>query len=67
MKISVDQSKCQGHAMCFAQAPEVYPLDDLGYTALNGQIDVPDEVEQAARRGARACPEQAIAIVEAGS
>ena len=67
MKIFVNQSKCQGHAMCFAQAPAVYPLDDLGYTALNGEIDVPADLEQAARRGARACPEQAIMIVETGS
>lgn len=64
MRITVDREKCQGHAMCFAQAPELFPLDDLGYTALDGELDIPPGHEAMAERGVKACPEQAIAVVQ---
>ena len=63
MKIHVDRSKCQGHAMCFTHAPEIYPLDDLGYTALDGEHDVAPGQEDAAERGAKACPERVITVL----
>ena len=34
MKIVVDCDRCQGHAMCAAQAPDVYELDDTGYNSM---------------------------------
>ncbi len=63
MKINVNRAKCQGHAMCFANGPDVYPLDDLGYTALDGEVEVPDSLAEQARRGALVCPERVITIV----
>ena len=30
MKVQVDQSKCQGHNRCYAIAPELFDVDDLG-------------------------------------
>ena len=63
MRIRVDREQCSGHAMCFAQAPGVYELDDLGYNALSGEAEVPAGLEEEARRGAQACPERAITIV----
>jgi ferredoxin len=42
----------------------VYPLDDLGYNSLEGEVQVPEGMEQAARWGADACPENAITIIE---
>lgn len=62
MKIRVDRSACTGHAMCNFNAPGVFPLDDLGYNALDGEIEIPDELADQARRGALACPEQAITV-----
>jgi len=62
VRIQVDKSLCQGHARCNAVAPEVYPLDELGYTNLDGEIEVPDELAEAALRGARSCPEMVITI-----
>ncbi len=50
--------------MCNSQAPEVYELDDLGYNAIDGEIEVDDVLAESARRGARACPERAITIVD---
>lgn len=64
MKVRVDKAVCTGHARCNAAAPEVYPLDDLGYNSLEGEVQVPEGMEQAARWGADACPENAITIIE---
>jgi ferredoxin len=65
VRIQVDKSLCQGHTRCNAAAPEVYPLDDLGYTNLDGEIEVPDGLAEAAVRGARSCPEMVITIRDA--
>ena len=61
MKITIDTSLCSGHARCAAAAPEVFRLDDDG-SALPYEGEVPEELEEAARDGERACPERAIRI-----
>jgi ferredoxin len=61
MRIIVDADRCQGHARCQAEGPDVYVLDDLGYNSTSID-DVPAELQQQARRGAMACPEYAITI-----
>ena len=61
MRIRVDRDKCQGHAMCFAVAPELYELDEEGYSSID-TLEVPPESEEDARRGAAACPEGAISL-----
>ena len=63
MKIRIDQAQCVGHARCAAVAPEIFPLDDNGYIAVTG-IDVKPGQEDLARRGAKACPERVIHIIE---
>jgi ferredoxin len=63
MKIRVVNDKCQGHAMCVAKAPDVYKLDDHGYNRM-GTFDAPSGKEEQARRGARACPERVIHVIE---
>ena len=62
-RLLVDNDRCQGHAQCAAAAPELFTLDDLGFVALT-DVELPDDARSAARRGALACPERAIAIVE---
>lgn len=65
MKVKVDRELCAGHALCNAQGgDEVYPLDAIGYNSLNGIVDIAAGHEDAARRGAAACPERAITIIE---
>jgi ferredoxin len=64
VRVQVDRARCQGHARCWAEAPDLFVLDDDGYSAVN-DVEVPPELEDAARRGANACPERAIVIVEA--
>ncbi|HZP29757.1 MAG TPA: ferredoxin [Acidimicrobiia bacterium] len=61
MRVRVDTDLCTGHALCAAQAPDVYVLDELGYNC-TGTAEVPPELEDRARRGALCCPEGAITI-----
>jgi ferredoxin len=61
MRVHVDVEKCTGHARCWSVAPEVYELDDLGYN-VTPVTEVAPELEELARKGALACPEQAITI-----
>lgn len=63
MKVSVDQELCMGHGMCNAMAADVYEINDDGFNEM-GAFEVAAGHEAAAERGARACPEQAIRIVE---
>ncbi|MFB0874019.1 MULTISPECIES: ferredoxin [unclassified Sphingobium] len=63
MRIRIVPGRCTGHARCAAVAPQIYKLDDDGYIAM--QETQVDAVDQAlAQRGARACPERAIEIIE---
>ena len=66
MKLRIDKSACVGNARCAAIAPELFPLDEDGYIAVE-EVDVPPGMEQLARRGARACPEKIIVVEEDGS
>ncbi len=61
MKITIDSTKCSGHARCWAAAPDVFELDDAGY-ALPYEGEVPAELAAAAQEGALACPERAITV-----
>jgi ferredoxin len=63
MKVTADHDRCQGHAQCFANAPGLYLLDDDGYIAMDSQEVTPGD-EDAARRGAAACPERAISVID---
>jgi len=61
MKINVDRARCTGHAMCFAQAPDLFPLDDDGFSIADGK-EVPAGEEKRAQLGVFACPERAITL-----
>ncbi len=59
MRVHVDADKCQGHNRCRALAPQVFDVDELGYSFVIAD-PVPPEHEEAARRAVRNCPERAI-------
>ncbi|SDS90794.1 ferredoxin [Halopseudomonas litoralis] len=63
MKIIVDNKACAGHARCNEVAPGLYELDDNGYISTDG-FDVEVGQQALARRGAKACPERVIHIVD---
>jgi ferredoxin len=63
MKIEIRRAQCVGNARCHAVAAHLYPLDDEGYVATEG-FDVPAGEELLARRGARACPEKIVSVID---
>jgi len=63
MQVKVNTSKCSGHGRCFAVAPHVYRLNGDGYNDTPNPV-VKEGLEEQARKGAKACPERAITIVE---
>lgn len=60
MKIRVDPDKCQGHARCYALAPELFSVDDYGQSSVVGDGTVPAGIEAQARLAIANCPESAI-------
>lgn len=62
MRVTVDSSKCQGHARCFALCPEVFDVDDYGQSSVRIEGDVPAELEDRVRLASSNCPEYAIEI-----
>lgn len=63
MKVRLDQSKCTGHAQCYAVDPATFPIDESGYSTLEDHhVDPADE--ELTRQGVEACPEQALILEE---
>ena len=50
--------------MCNAVGGELFPLDDEGYSTVEGGV-VPEPAAQRARDGVAACPEGALLLDEA--
>lgn len=61
MRVTINRQRCTGHGRCYVLAPEVFDADDDGYGVVRHEV-VADEVLDAARQGARNCPEDAIEI-----
>jgi ferredoxin len=64
MRVHVDSERCQGHNRCYALAPELFDVDDLGYAHELGDGAVPVGMEEKARLAAANCPELAIEVSE---
>jgi ferredoxin len=64
MRVHVVSERCQGHNRCYAIAPDLFDVDDLGYaTEVNDGVVPADQVEQA-RLAVANCPELAIELSE---
>jgi ferredoxin len=64
LHVHVDSEKCQGHNRCYALAPELFDVDDLGFAFELNEGVVPENLEDQARTAAANCPEFAISITE---
>lgn len=62
MRVSVDDSKCQGHTLCNMVAPEIFHLREENGHSYVVIDEVPPELQDAARKAALGCPEQAITV-----
>ena len=63
MEIIIDRAKCVGHARCKVVAGDLYPLDEAGYISID-KLAVPEGQEVMAQRGAKACPERIITVLD---
>ncbi len=63
MKITIDAEKCQGHNRCYALAPHLVDVDDLGSAFVLNEGLVAEGSEADAQLIVDNCPEFAIEIV----
>lgn len=61
MKVTVDPTRCQGHARCWDTAPHLFDLDEQGHAIVIVE-SVGKENESAAREAVSNCPERAISF-----
>lgn len=62
VRVQVDDDLCQGHNRCWAQAPEVFTINDEAKSEV--QLDpVPTELEAVVYDAVANCPERAITVV----
>jgi ferredoxin len=66
VKVRLQPGKCAGHAQCHAANPDLFPIDDEGYSALDPlrarEIALADQ--ESARLGVSTCPELALTVEE---
>ena len=63
MRVRVDHDRCEGHARCNAINPQLFELDDVGYSSVDS-LEIPAGFEQDARNAVANCPEMAISLEE---
>jgi ferredoxin len=63
-RVHVDPEKCQGHNRCYAIAPDLFDLDDLGTSSAAGDGLVPQDRLTQARLAVANCPEYAVTLTE---
>jgi ferredoxin len=63
VRVRLEQSRCVGHAQCYAVDPVLFPIDDSGYSILE-EHEVRTEDEQLTRDGVASCPEMALILDE---
>ncbi|NDJ88044.1 ferredoxin [Mycolicibacter kumamotonensis] len=59
MKAWVDPDRCAGHGICTTICPEVFAINDDGYSEVTVD-EVPPQFEDAVRDAIKQCPEHAI-------
>lgn len=59
-KVVVDRSRCEGHARCMQEAPEVFDLDDIDNYALVIEGANLEDNREAIDMAILACPERAL-------
>ncbi|MFI5040920.1 MAG: ferredoxin [Acidimicrobiales bacterium] len=61
MKVRVDPD--QGHNRCYALAPSLFDVDDLGYSTARNDGVVPEDQRAQAELAVANCPERAIEVL----
>jgi ferredoxin len=63
VKVRLEQSRCVGHAQCYAVDPNLFPIDESGYSILE-EHEVRPEDEELTGDGVASCPEMALILEE---
>jgi ferredoxin len=63
VRVRLEKSKCVGHAQCYAVDPDLFPIDESGYSILEAREVRPEDV-QLTRDGVASCPEMALIVDE---
>ena len=65
-RLHVDRTRCDGRGLCVELLPELLDRDEWGYPILRGASDppVPRGLRRDARDAVRACPVQALRLLE---
>jgi ferredoxin len=63
VRVRLEKSKCVGHAQCYAVDPDLFPIDESGYSILEEREVRPEDAE-VTRDGVASCPEMALVIDE---
>jgi ferredoxin len=63
-RLRVNPIACVGHGLCAELFPERVGLDDWGYPVVDPR-EIPQELEEHARRAAAACPTAALLLERA--
>ena len=61
MRVRLEADKCAGHAQCYAVDPDLFPINDEGYSVLAEHHVEPGD-EQVTRAGVAACPDFALIL-----
>ena len=64
LKVVINKPACCGYGVCAEICPEVYKLDEHGIVYVGEELG-PEGLEGAAREGADACPQSALAVEDA--
>jgi ferredoxin len=64
MKVTVDRTKCEGHAKCIQAAPQVFKLDAKMIAEV---IDPKADSDEKIMLAAKICPTKAITLEEEGT
>jgi ferredoxin len=66
MRVRVDEDVCAGFGRCNERLPEVFGLNDIGFSVVQGDGLVPPQFEDVARLAIASCPTHAISEVTSG-
>jgi ferredoxin len=61
VRVRLEKPKCVGHAQCYAVDPDLFPIDDSGYSIVE-EHEVKSGDEQLTRDGVASCPEMALIL-----
>jgi ferredoxin len=64
MRVVIDSDACSGNGRCYSLVPELFTDDESGYGQVVDGGEFGEDQREAAERAVRACPEDAISIIE---